>query len=131
MVLLLRFQNLQADQYLVPQDGNNPHLILTINSPLDIPRLNKCHHVPFDLLRRPSKCSAHSREFNGRERLEIEYHGRVFDQVYEVVDMRCEMDIDVMSSLGLCISNPDKYKNVKLTEYRSRSSSTDLKLLPM
>ena len=45
--------------------------------------------------------------------------------------MRCEMDIDVMSSLGLCISNPGKYKNVKLTEYRSRSSSTDLKLLPM
>lgn len=25
--------------------------------------------------------------------------------------MRCEMDIDVMSSLGLCISNPDGYKN--------------------
>lgn len=108
----------------------NAHLVLTVDAPMDIPRLDERYDLLFDFLCRPPKRSAHSREFDGRKGLKVEYHGPVSDQVCEVVDMRCEMDIDVMSSLSRCMSNADG-SLVALTEYRSRSSSTDLKLLPM
>jgi hypothetical protein len=53
----------------------------------------------FDLVHRPSECGAHPVKLDRRKGLEVEHNGAVADQVREVVDVRCEMNVNVVASL--------------------------------
>ena len=61
----------------------------------------------FNLLNRPTECSAHSIKFNGSERLEIKHHSTIPDKIHQVMYVWREVNVYVMSCLktkhqGVC-----------------------------
>jgi len=105
-------------------------LILAVHSSFDITGLNKCNNLLFNFFNGPPKCGAHPLELDRGKWLEVEYDSPVADQICEVMDMWCEVNVDVVASLHDVSSEILKCFNRKLhTEYRDSSSRTVLKLL--
>jgi hypothetical protein len=73
--------------------------ILTVDSPLNLPRLYERHHMLLNLVYSPTKRQTHPVQFNGCKWPEIQYHRPISDEICEIVYMWRKVNVNIMSCL--------------------------------
>jgi hypothetical protein len=61
--------------------------------------LDECYDLTLGLFDGPTKRGAHSFELDRRERLEVQNDSRISDEVRQVVNVGCDVNVDVVACL--------------------------------